>query len=180
MIKSISNIFELDKIIRKYLISQSELDPRKVINSLSVRGPELQVLVEKNTYVSPDLNTTILIFENTNNDTNNNVSVPEEDGTFSIYQSFSCKIILYGNYSKTLGLILKSRMESEVIRQNLFDEGINIEKVTSPVSLNEFKNETVWIRTDLSIEYSCRMSVQPVNELNEMDNISKIKIIKEE
>ena len=71
-------------------------------------------------------------------------------------------------------------MESEVIRQNLFNEGINIEKVTSPVSLNEFKNETVWIRTDLSIEYSCRMSVQPVNELNEMDNISEIKIIKEE
>lgn len=180
MIKPISNIFELDKIIRKYLISQSELDSKKVINSLSVRGPDLEVLIGKNTYFSPDLNTSILLFENENNDTNNNVAVPEEDGTFSIYQSFRCKVILYGNYSKTLGLILKSRMESEVIRQNLFDEGINIEKVTSPVSLNEFKNETVWIRTDLSIEYSCRMSVQPINELTEMDNISQINIIKEE
>lgn len=180
MIKTISNIFELDKILRKYLISQSNLKPDVVVNALSVRGPDLELLISNNTYFSPNLNDVVLIFENETNETTNNVSVDEEDATFTIYQSFRCKIVIYGNYSKTLALILKTRFESDTIRDKLFEEGINLENVSNPVSINEFKNETVWIRTDLNIEYSCRLNVQPIAETEQLENISKLIVIKED
>lgn len=180
MIIAVNDIFELDKILRNYLISQTGLDNKNVINALSVRGPELEVLISEHTYFSPSLNDTILIFENESNDTNNNISMTEDINNISIYQSFKCKIIIYGNYSKTLALLLKARFESEVIRDSLFSDGINLEKISNPISINELKNETVWIRTDLAIEYSCRLLVANKTTNEQIKEITKLTIIKED
>ena len=45
MIKAISNIDELNKIIRNQLILQSELDGSKVLNSVSSYGQNLDKLL---------------------------------------------------------------------------------------------------------------------------------------
>lgn len=174
MIPNINNLQNLEKLFRKYLIKQSDLNSSQVINSLSIRGPELIKIINAE-FVSPiNLLECVLLFEISYNDTNNNVSMVEEDGTITLYNSYKINLISYGLYSKTLMSILKARFESSIVRYDLHTEGIYLENVSNIESINEFVNETLWERSDLSIEFSCRLSILQNSNPLEFENLNSI------
>lgn len=180
MNKIINDLFELDKLIGNELLIESELPKDCIINGLSVRGPELLKYINDKLYLSPNLNDTVLIFECSHNKNNCLSEYNEINDELILFNSFEYKVILYGNHSKNIASKLKARFESDSVKQHLYDEGIYLEYVDYPESINEIINETVWIRTDLSINLSCQMKFNSIkNELN-FDKINKITLIKEE
>ena len=187
MINEIQNLNYLDKIFGDMILNLSELKREQIKNALSVRGADLNKIIsenKKNVSIPIDLSDIIIIFEISNRNSLNNVSMIEKDDTITNYCSFNIKIIIYGNYSKTLSQILKAKFESEIIKQKMYESGIFLEKVLDINSVNEFINETVWIRNDINIEFSCRMSIKQSDKFNHFENINEnsniIKINKEE
>lgn len=176
MISNISNIQDLEKIFRKCLIEQSELNASQIINSLTVRGPEL-IKIINNEFVSPINNhECVLLFEISSNSSNNTVSMVEEDGTITLYNSCKIKLISYGLYSKILMRILKARFETSQLRYDLHEQGIYIENISNIESINEFINETLWERTDLDIEFAFKMTINQISNQLEFEKINSVLI----
>lgn len=170
-----NNVDDINKILRKYLISQSELNSKHVFNSLSTYGKTLTKIFN-NIATSYDRDETILLFELSLNENNSNVSFTSNDSI--IYnQSYNLKITLYGNESLNLSNKIIARLRTEKIRNSIYDEGIYLEKIENPKSLNEFINDVLWLRTDFNILLSCEFLYSQVEQDNNMENTSSIKLI---
>ena len=76
-----------------------------------------------------------------------------------------------------LYLFLKNRFESEIVRNNLLNEGIHIENIDNPSDYNEFINKTMWIRSNLNINLTCLYKIKNIDSYSEYENISNINII---
>ena len=105
-----------------------------------------------------------------------NISFTSNDSI--IYnQSYNLKITLYGNESLNLSNKIIARLRTEKIRNSIYDEGIYLEKIENPKSLNEFINDVLWLRTDFNILLSCEFLYSQVEQDNNMENTSSIKLI---
>lgn len=177
MIDAIKEPLEIDKIIRKVLIEQSELKSKRVLNAISVRGQNLSKLINENEYSSYTLNDTFIIFETLSNpSSNNNVVMEEDDDTITCYSSFYIKILIYGNNSPQMVNKLKSRLLSREVIDNLYNEGIHIEKISNPEPIHEWLNETLWVRNDLTMQISCRESFEKINSDYIIDKIGDLNL----
>ena len=175
MITKFTKVDDINKVLRKYLISQSELPSKNVLNSLSTYGETLNKIFN-NIANSYKLEDSILLFELTNRNNESNVSFIEND-SLTFIQSYNLKIILYGKNSFDVCNKLIARLRSENIRNLLYDEGIYLERIENPISFTEFKNDVLWPRNDFNILLSCEFSYSQVEQDYDMKNISDIKII---
>lgn len=184
IIQEIKNVYDLDKIIRNQIHDNLELDKNKIINGLSVRGPELIKHVNENVYSSTDLSDTIIVFERSIDSSEKTISMEEIDNSITTYSHFQYKITIYGNVSDFVAYKLFSRLLSSEIRENLISKGIYIRDISNPQSINEFINNTIILRTDLEIALSCRFNFSKIisNEEFKKENltIKNINILKEE
>jgi len=150
------------------LITQSELDNTKVLNSNSVRGVDLAKLIANtnNQYTSIETTDVVLLFEFLKHDDTNNMSYTDEKDKVNTYSSYKVHIIIYGNTSDYVAHKLKSRLLTSKVIQDLYDKGIYLKEVSPIETDNEFINNTYWNRTDLDIFLGCRyefsqISVEP-------------------
>lgn len=157
--KAIADIIELEKIVRKYLISQSEVKSEYVRNSLSTYGETLDKLLFKQTYDTICECDELILFELQTRKSESDVSMTEADDSVTIYKSYTVHVIIYGRNSATVMTKLIARLRTENVRLALRSEGVYVEEVTNDESVNEFKNDVMWHRHDCEVRISCYMSV---------------------
>ena len=175
---NISSIKNIEKILRNELIKQLGLDGKYVLNSLSTHGEDLDKLLEKSIYDSYETSDSVCLFELRSRNDGTNVNYVEENDLITYYKSFDLYVIIYGDDSTDLATKLSARMNSEKVINDLQTKGIYVEKTSDPERINEFKNDVMWIRNDISINISCKLSVSQVTidhdlELNTLNIINK-------
>lgn len=178
MITTISSVKELNKILRKELIAQSQLNSNYVLNALSTYGETLDKLLSNKVYDSYETKDAVLLFQLFNRNNESDFSFTEKNGTITYNKSYELKIIIYGNASSDIANKISSRFRTEKVRNDLQNLGVYLESISDPESINEFKNEVMWFRTDISIFITSEFSYQQTSEDSDFDILSKINIIK--
>ena len=74
MITSISNIDEINKIIRNELITQSELESKRILNGVSIHGQDLVEQINQYCYKSYSPTDSVIVFVLNQRNSNNNVN----------------------------------------------------------------------------------------------------------
>lgn len=175
----ISSTKEINKILRNILIKQSELPAKRIVDSLSTFGETLDKLLEKTIYDSYKTSDSVILFELLDRDSSNNMSYTKEDSTIKYQRSFEWKLIIYGNDSSDIATKIVARYRTQKIRDDLQNQGIYLEEVTEPTTFNEFKNNVIWLRNDLSINITCEFEITQIDDYHDYNILSDLKIIKE-
>ena len=175
---TLTDINELNRIVRKYLISQSELSPERVRNALSTYGSTLDKLLQRQEYDSVCTCEELILFELRTRENEADVSITENDDTVTFNKSYAIYVIIYGDNSAMVMNKLISRLRTQAVRQALYAEGVYLEKVLNDRSINEFKNDVLWHRHDTEIHISCQMSITQVEEDSIFESVDPINIYK--
>ena len=162
---------QLDALIRKVLIRQSELDATFVRNALSAYGTDLDKRTLDSVFETIGPNDAMMLFENHMNADDKDVSMTEENGKMTYYLSFKTNVMIYGLTGAMTAIKTCARLRSEVVRLQLQDMGIFIQKVENPVELHEFKNNVLWQRHDFEIWYACKFTIEPIDESLDIESI---------
>lgn len=162
MIKPINSQDDITKVLRSTLIEQSELDPNNVMNGLSVRGPDLVKFLEEDLYEAYEVNDVCVIFELNHSSSGFDMNDRElgSNTELLVYTTYSFDLTIYGNKSDLMAVIIKSRFESEEVRNSLKEKGIHLIEIGDLASNNEYINETLWRRSDLSIRVAVRYNIE--------------------
>lgn len=172
-----SNTEELNKVVRQVLILQSGLQSTRVLNSLSIYGEDLDKLLEDEIYGSIERNDAMLLFELRSRDSTSNMTQTNDDDTLLLVRSFTLHVILYGNSSSDIASILKTRLETEKVRLSFVERGIYIEDISMPQTLNEYKNQTMWLRNDFDINLTCSFLIEQISKDSSFETLSKMTLI---
>ena len=180
----ITNVDELNKILRTELITQSQVSADNVRNGLSLQGSMLDKSLDRTNefFSSLDVTDLAIIFELSLRHSSSNVTMSEkvnEDGNIISISSYDMHVIIYGNDSINTALKTIARLRSEVGRMNLYSKGVYLESIDEPTSFNEFINETMWLRTDFSINVSCEMCIEKVSSDYDITVLSGLQIKEE-
>lgn len=174
---SITDINELNKIMRSYVMQQAELDGEFVRNSLSTYGETLDKLLFKQSHGSICSCDVLILFELINRDSSSNKSMTEIDDTVTMYMSYTFKLIIYGSMTETIANKLVARMRTASVRERLDADGVYLENIATAKSVNEFKNGIMLCRQDIDIDISCMMSVKQVSDADSFASIEQPEII---
>lgn len=179
---SFKKVDDLEKLLREEISVQSELPLDRVLNSLSLYGTELDTYLMENIYVSIEQPDTLVLFELTSRKSNSDVSmnIQTEDDFITYDKAFRLNLIMYGSSSSDVALKLVARFRTEEVRNNLYEKGIYLEKVEDPYILNEYKNETMWLRNDVNIDIAVEFKIQPITKNSIFSNLSELNIKEEE
>lgn len=155
---------ELTTIIRKYLISQSELNGQLVRDAATQYGAYLDVNDHNDVFVSLAPTQTILFFELKTRDSEANMTETNDDlnETITSINSYQLHIITYGDNSNDVCNKLVARLRTERIRNLLLSEGVYLCRISDITRVNEFKNNVVWQRNDFDIDLSCEFTFTQV------------------
>lgn len=174
---SITDINELNKILRKYLISQTELPADRVRNALTTYGAELDKLLQRQEYDSINECDNILLFELKTRENDGDVSMTEADDIITFFKSYTLHLILYGAHAATIMNKFIARFRTQSIRQLLYEEGVYIEKVFNDTRINEYKNDVMWDRHDTDIYISCKMSIDQLSADETFESVEPVTTI---
>ena len=198
--KIFTNSDEINKLIRLQIIKQANLLPERVLNSLSTYGAELdKVLTEiltvsashtvgrhnvqssedESIYVPIQHSDVVVLFELQDRQSSNNMSETNDDNSVTYTKSYIVHLILYGDNCGDIATTLVARLRTERCRTELLDEGISLERVTDPDRINEFKNNTLWQRTDFDIYISVEYKYTQVDDMQDFEGLSQLDIIRE-
>lgn len=175
MIQKVADFYELNKILREEVLNQTSLPNDHVLNGLSINGADLEKRLESEIFVPFKINDSFIVFELSPRDSSSDVTQTiDEDLDF--VSSFTFKLVIYGKSSANVAKIIKSRFESEEVRQILFNKGVYIESITNSQPFNEFINNTMWLRADVAIEISCETVIEKVTQPFEFENLGELKV----
>lgn len=183
-----TNVIELNKVLRNCLITQSQMNEKMVLNSLSLYGTELDKLLislsRDQRYTSIEQNDALLLFELISRESSGDISITENEENpyhnITYNKAFKLKIIIYGDAGSDIALKTIARLRTEEVRNNLYEQGVYLEKVSDPFILNEYKNETMWLRNDFEMDIAVQFKIVPILTDHEFTNISELNLIKNE
>lgn len=190
--KTFNDVNELNKYLRNILITQTQLDGSRVLNALSLYGTELDKLLSDSTtqYDAIDNTNTTLLFELQARSSTSDMSMEENetsvaslvcsdnvecdsltvsdngpvlDTSIAYYKSYKLNIIIYGNASSTLAGKLVARLRTETVRNKLYCDGIYLESVSDQTTINEYKNESMWLRNDITVNISVKQDIAQIS-----------------
>lgn len=174
----ITSYNELNKIIRNQLLAQSQLDSTRVLNALSIHGDYLDKLISQQEYTSITVDDSILLFELTSRDNSSDISMTDANDNIIYDTSWAIKVTMYGTQTSNLARVIAARFRSELVRNTLQEQGIYVESVSNVTTLNEYKNETMWLRNDFEINISCESTIQQISDYDRIQAINNITITK--
>lgn len=180
MIKTFSSVNELNKVLRQQLILQTELSSSNVRNGLSTYGETLEKLLAKQTYDAYEQEDSFIVFELKTRSNDSDVSYTNDDDSITYDRSYELICYIYGNSSADVANKLVSRLRTEKVRTDLYDSGVYLESVKEPVSFNEYKNDMMWLRTDVSIFVSCEFKFAQIVQEDPLTRLSELEIIVKE
>lgn len=170
----IKNLHDIEKIIANVLVKQSQLDNDRIINGLSVRGPELSKYIQTKVLKSYELTDSVIIFElvmDYNQDTN---FTEYSNNSIRNTMAFHIELTVYGNESINLANILKARLESQKVRAILLEEGIYLSNISNIASLNEYINETMWLRSNMTLNLIAEMNIDEIDKSEDVEDFSEL------
>lgn len=145
------NILSIIPEMRKTISAQSGVSLDRIINSNSIRGPNisnLDINIGVEVPFCPD--ETFIVFELLNNDSVD-VTNEEEDGTVTNFISVDFKLFIYGNRSFDIAQSLKTKMLASAVNDEMDRLGINIQNVDNIQTNNDFVNKTIVMRSILTL-----------------------------
>jgi hypothetical protein len=175
---TLSNIKDIEKIVRKHLISESEMPANMIRNALTTYGAALDKWLEEQQYNTVCECDSIMLFELRTRDNLADKSMTENDDSITFFKSYEVYVIIYGASSAMIANNVISRFRTQRVRQALYQEGVYLEGVTNDTSINEFKNDVMWHRHDFSINISCKLCIKQTTVDNAFDDVTT-NIIKE-
>lgn len=202
---NINDSNEINKYLRQVLITQSELSPERVLDALSVYGTELDKLLDESIYNSIDRTNATMLFELNTRTASSDMTMEENevkvealtcsnyvfcddlkvsndlkvlDSDITSYKAFRLNVIIYGDASTNIAQKLVARLNSEACRVQLYEQGIYLEKLSDPNTINEFKNDTMWLRTDINIDIAIKQNITQITLDNDYNIIDDVNIIK--
>lgn len=178
MIQPVENIKDIIKILRNTVIEQANLDGKFVLNALSVRGAMLNKSTEQQIYQTFERTDLFILFALIEHETSDNVTIDNDDKTGSIrYVSYQFNLSIYGEAAGMTVQLLQTRLLSNEVRVSLYNQGIKLQNIDEPTSSNEFINNTLWLRKDMSINIAVRLDFkdiltsEPFEQLNDTCDI---------
>lgn len=166
MIPALKDTWELQKAFAAVLVEQSGLPEERVINSLSLYGPDFEKLVDGTIYASYEMADCFLFFKLESGD-DANFSAPAKDGAIYSYHSFRFHLYVYGNQCHAMALTIRTRLLYDRPQTDLIRQGIHIVNVEKPVLVNEYMNGRMWPRADLEAKVDCRFVTEPLKKSDE-------------
>ena len=153
---------DLIKNLRKVIIDYVGLDNDKVLNATSVRGPDLLKIISEIELTSFNLKDSFMVFELKESNDKDYYIMDENDNEHSIISRYHMDIKLYGNACHIVSHKMLSVFREQWLLQDLYAKGIHFTGITYPESANEFINNTLWKRCDMTIHLQARMKVEKV------------------
>ena len=152
-----------DDIIRNIyneLSIQTGISKDMIKNVVGVRGTSLAKRLSSTEFGSINLNDKFIIFElNEDEDTSNNVTINEYDDTVNSFMAYNFNIKVYGNHAHLVAQQILTRFKSHQVAYKLKEVGIWLTEITFPTNVNEFINNTMWPRCDLTLKLRVRHNI---------------------
>lgn len=168
-----------DNIIRKIkstLATQAELSQKLFFNATSIRGADI---FNSNTGLESEplwTSNVFVVFEMLEDDNGKNVVLHEQDDSISSISSFKFNLKIYGDECHNVSQKILMRFKTEEVALDLRNSGIFIDSISFPTCINEFINNTLWARCDMSLNIQVRFNINPVDTTPYADGISGITI----
>lgn len=157
---SIQSFEQIIRIIRQEIIDQTELDGKAVVNATSVRGPAFIKFLDEYQTVSPDLSNVFIVFEVLeNSESDQNFLFEHDDESADVVVPYSFNLKIYGSQCHFLAQQLMVNLRNPNVATNLFNKGIWLTEITSPIGQNELINNTIWPRCDMSIHFTVQYNI---------------------
>lgn len=172
--KCIDNYQDIIKVIRTYIHDIIGINLKDIRNATDTYGQTLIKLLEGKKYNSYKLSDSVVLLNLETRNNSSDFNATENDSSV-YYKSYEVKVIIYGNSSMSIGNAIYSKFNTDYVLSKLITDGIYVEFITSPVLFNEFLNDVIRPRTDLSLMVSVKHKFD--NLLNyEFDNINNINV----
>lgn len=151
--------------LRKAIIEQSDLISDRVLNALSVRGTDLSDIINGVVEDNLNIDNSFILFELLYDDGNDYVVVKNDDNSMASINYFNLNLHIYGNDSYMTAQKLMSRFRTIDCAEKLYNSGIHFLGITNPTTINEFINDTMWIRQDLTIKIEVAFKIDNQTQL---------------
>lgn len=139
--------------LRSVIITQLGISAERVMNAVSVRGPELWKIISSTEINSFNLNDSFIVFEFVINDADGEFgAVDNKDGTSEVLMPYVLKMKFYGNSCNTASQTLLASFKTSDVAITLRNAGVWVYGISKPTSINEFLNNTVWPRVDMDVK----------------------------
>jgi len=170
---------DIIKTLRSAIINYVGLDNNRVLNATSVRGPDLLKIINETELNSFNLNDSFIVFELKESNDKDYYIMSENDDENSIIARYQMDIKLYGSPCHIISQKMLSVFKEELVLEELYNKGVHFTGITFPESNNEFINNTLWKRCDMTIHLEARMKVDKFFKDKYFDdNMSKDEILK--
>lgn len=169
MIKAI-RYEDIIKNLRKILSKQAEIDIDRILNAFSIRGPELTKILNGEEEMSYDATDCFIIFELNEDVNESNVAIVNNDNTIDYNANYTFLMKIYGNSSYYISQKICTRFKTEQVVNELHDLGIYLKGISNPSSVNEFINDTMWLRKDITFNLQVRHNIINLNDDKENFN----------
>ena len=161
---------DIIRVIRRNLINYLGIDNNRVLNADSVRGTDLTKIINDSESTSYNLNDLFIVFRLKEDDSEKYVILKEEDGTMSSISSFEWIMNIYGNACHSFSQSLLTLFKEENFLNSIRENGVYIKEVKAPRFMNEFINNTMWARCDISITIQVRFSNEELSNEGYIEN----------
>ncbi len=152
------------RALRKTIIDYVGIDSNRVSNALTVRGADLLKIINSTELNSYNLSDSFIVFELLE-DNDKEYFVMEEDEKNLCYVSYMhMDLKLYGTPCHNISRKLIATFKDEKILNELYYKGIYYKGITGPNSVNEFINNTLWPRCDMSIKVQIKTAIPKPTE----------------
>ena len=156
-----TTFIDIIKLLRLEISIQTGIDLNRIINAISARGPSLVKLISDTEMASFNLSDCFIVFELLETpDTKENVVIHDSNGVVTSVVPYDFSMKIYGNACHQVSQIILTKFKTESVALDLYSKGIFIHGITFPTPVNEFINNTVWQRCDMSIHIITEFRVQ--------------------
>lgn len=167
---------DYNEALKNLLFSLREytgLPKTHILNAYSVRGADLQKVINECQLISFDLKDSFIIFEFKEDDSKEFFVVPEEkEGYNNVISYYRMDLKIYGSSCHMLSKKILSIFREEKTILDLYSQGIYFKGVSNPTANNEFINNTLWPRTDMTINIEINTNIDFFKPIEYMDENS--------
>ena len=177
MIPVLRSIDDINVVVRRFLIRQSEVDEHFVRDVKTLFGPSLDKSEDDIIFESIEHEDVMILFELLARKSDSDMTQTLEDGSVISYKSFVVHIIIYGDDSAYVAEKLVARFGTQKVRSDLQSNAIHLEEISEITELHEFKASTIWKRNDFDIDISCNLLFSQINDDYEVVSLSSLNIV---
>lgn len=154
------------KTLAAFLDENSGLSTERILNADSIRGTELAEMISSTQSYSPTAKNSFLLFElieNQNQEMNFLTSGSTSESMMSI-QAYDFHLMVYGNSSPTDAQKISLLFKQEDNAIDLREKGIFINGVAPIEAINEFVNNTLYLRRDIFVHLQVRYQFDEIGK----------------